>query len=80
MEPLKNARNAAAGALRNLDPAVTAARKLDVFFYQIGTIENPPYSDMDGMVEFLREQGFPTSPYLVHAQTYEEVCAAIDGV
>ena len=41
-EPLKNARNAAAGALRNLDPAVTARRKLDAFFYQIGTIENPP--------------------------------------
>ena len=31
-EPLKNARNAAAGALRNLDPAVTASRKLDAFF------------------------------------------------
>ena len=29
-EPLKNARNAAAGALRNLDPAVTAARKLEI--------------------------------------------------
>ena len=41
-EPLKNARNAAAGALRNLDPAVTARRKLDACFYQIGTIENPP--------------------------------------
>ena len=32
-EPLKNARNAAAGALRNLDPAVTAARNLSAFFY-----------------------------------------------
>ena len=40
---LKNARNAAAGALRNLDPAVTASRHLDAFFYMIGTIENPPY-------------------------------------
>ena len=37
-EPLKNARNAAAGALRNLDPAVTASRHLDAFFYQVGTI------------------------------------------
>ena len=40
-EPLKNARNAAAGALRNLDPAVTASRHLDAFFYQVGTIRNP---------------------------------------
>ena len=58
-EPLKNARNAAAGALRNLDPTVTASRKLDSFFYQVGTIENAPYSDQAGMIAFLKENGFP---------------------
>ena len=58
-EPLKNARNAAAGALRNLDPAVTASRKLDAFFYQIGTIENPPFADQAGMIAFLADNGFP---------------------
>ena len=79
-EPLKNARNAAAGALRNLDPAVTAARKLDAFFYQIGTIENPPYHDQAGMIAFLRENGFQTSPYLRLADTYEKISAAIDEV
>ncbi len=79
-EPLKNARNAAAGALRNLDPAVTAKRKLDAFFYQIGTIENPPYEDMDGMLSFLRENGFPTSKYEVHALTFEELSDRIDQV
>ena len=79
-EPLKNARNAAAGALRNLDPAVTASRKLDAFFYQVGTIENPPYSDMDGMLAFLQENGFPTSRYEEHADTYEEICQRIDKV
>lgn len=79
-EPLKNARNAAAGALRNLDPAVTASRKLNAFFYQIGTIEDPPYSDMDGMLAFLRENGFPTSHYEEHADNYDEICARIDAV
>ncbi len=79
-EPLKNARNAAAGALRNLDPAVTASRRLDAFFYQIGTIENPPYSDMDGMLAFLRDNGFPTSHYEEHADTYEDICERIDQV
>jgi len=79
-EPLKNARNAAAGALRNLDPAVTSSRRLDAFFYQIGTIENPPYTDMDGMLDFLRENGFPTSHYEEHADTYEEICQRIDAV
>lgn len=79
-EPLKNARNAAAGALRNLDPAVTARRKLDAFFYQIGTIENPPYHDLDGMIAFLQENGFPTSRYEAHADTYEELSERIDAV
>ena len=75
-EPLKNARNAAAGALRNLDPAVTAARKLDVFFYQVGTIENPPYSTQPEMLNFLRQNGFQVSPYLgtPHSQTELEAC------
>lgn len=79
-EPLKNARNAAAGALRNLDPSVTANRRLDAFFYQVGTIENPPYNDMDGMLAFLRENGFPTSHYEEHADTYDEICQRIDKV
>ena len=63
-EPLKNARNAAAGALRNLDPAVTASRHLDAFFYQIGTIDHPPYDSQPGMLAFLKENGFQVSPYL----------------
>ena len=76
-EPLKNARNAAAGALRNLDPAVTAARRLDAFFYQVGTIENPPYDTQPGMLQFLRENGFPVSPYLGEPQNGEELIACI---
>lgn len=79
-EPLKNARNAAAGALRNLDPSVTAKRKLDAFFYQVGTIENAPYSDMDGMLAFLKENGFPVSQYEEHAVSYEETADRIDKV
>ncbi len=79
-EPLKNARNGAAGALRNLDPSVTAKRKLDAFFYQVGTIEAPPYHDLDGMIQFLQENGFPTSKYEEHALTYEELSKRIDQV
>ena len=72
-EPLKNARNAAAGALRNLDPAVTASRHLDAFFYQIGTIENPPYRTQPEMLDFLRENGFPVSPWLGSSRGREEL-------
>ena len=61
-------------------PPVTARRKLDAFFYQIGTIENPPYHDLDGMIAFLQENGFPTSRYEAHADTYEELLERIDAV
>ena len=76
-EPLKNARNAAAGALRNLDPAVTASRHLDAFFYQVGTIENPPYDSQPGMLDFLRENGFQVSPYLGSSKGREALEACI---
>ncbi len=76
-EPLKNARNAAAGALRNLDPAVTAERRLDAFFYQVGTIDNPPFDSQPGMLEFIRAQGLPVSPYLGSPQSREELLDCI---
>ena len=75
--PLKNARNAAAGALRNLDPAVTASRHLDAFFYQIGTIDDPPYRTQPEMIDFIRENGFQVSPYLGSGTGREELEARI---
>lgn len=79
-EPLKNARNAAAGALRNLDPKVTAKRRLDAYFYQIGTIEDPPYTTQTGMMEFIRSNGFPVSDYFETAQSYEEICEKVRAI
>ncbi|MBQ6803137.1 MAG: NAD-dependent DNA ligase LigA [Clostridia bacterium] len=79
-EPLKNARNAAAGALRNLDPAVTASRNLSAFFYQVGTIENPPFSDQSGMIAFLKAQGFPISPYYREAQNPGEALRLVQEI
>ena len=79
-EPLKNARNAAAGAIRNLDPAVTASRKLDAFFYQVGTIDNPPYDDQPGMLDFLKANGFPVSEYLGRPHDRESLIACIKEI
>ncbi|MBQ8537510.1 MAG: NAD-dependent DNA ligase LigA, partial [Clostridia bacterium] len=79
-EPLKNARNAAAGALRNLDPKVTAKRHLDAFFYQIGTIENAPYTTQEGMMAFIKENGFPVSDYFETADTYEGLCQKVEAM
>ena len=79
-EPLKNARNAAAGALRNLNPAVTASRHLDAFFYQVGTIENPPYDSQPGMLDFLKKNGFQVSPYLGSSKGREDLEACIRDI
>ena len=78
--PLKNARNGAAGALRNLDPAVTAARKLSAYFYQVGTIDTPPYDEQTGMLAFIRAQGLPVSPYFRVANTAQEVITALKEI
>ena len=77
-EPLKNARNAAAGALRNLDPNVTAQRKLDWFSYNIGYIKGKELRDQEEMLAFLRENGFPVSDKIRFYDSMEEVCFAID--
>ncbi|MBQ5985793.1 MAG: NAD-dependent DNA ligase LigA [Clostridia bacterium] len=77
-EPLKNARNAAAGALRNLDPAVTAARRLDVFCYNVGYIEGKTLHDQAEMLAFLKENGFPVSPYVRWCETADEILTEID--
>ena len=76
-EPLKNARNAAAGAIRNLDPAVTAERRLDAFFYQVGTIRGQEFSSQPEMLDFLRENGFPVSDYLGKPHSREELIDCI---
>ena len=77
-EKLKNARNAAAGALRNLDPRITAKRRLDCYCYNVGYIEGKKLETQDEMLGFLRENGFTVSDYLVFCNDIETVCDEID--
>ncbi len=79
-EPLKNARNAAAGALRNLDPQVTASRHLDAFFYQIGYIEGKSFETQQNMLDFMKENGLNISPFVRPAQTIEEAMEAVHEI
>ena len=71
-ESLKNARNAAAGAIRNLDPQITAKRKLDCACYNVGYIEGRHFSTRREMYDFMCENGLPMSDF-----TY---FGSIDGV
>lgn len=56
--PLKNPRNAAAGAIRNLDPRETARRKLDFFAYNIGYHEGIRFDSQREMRDFIIDNGF----------------------
>lgn len=79
-EPLKNARNAAAGALRNLDSAETAKRNLEAFFYNVGYIEGRSFSTQTEMIEFLAKNRFRVSPYERVFSTMREIKDAVDTV
>ncbi len=80
IEPLKNARNAAAGALRNLDPKVTASRKLDAFCYNIGYYEELDVNTHMEMIEFLKENRFPVSKYVKVFNNIDDVIDEIEKV
>lgn len=77
---LKNARNAAAGAIRNLDPKVTAERNLDVVFYSSGYEEGLGVASQRELVEFLRHNGMVTNHVFRTAKTFEEIKAAIEEI
>ena len=69
----KNARNAAAGALRNLNPGVTAERKLNAYFYNVGYSEGIQFDDHQEMVQFLRDNRFKVASVHRYFDTIEEV-------
>ncbi|MBD2848492.1 NAD-dependent DNA ligase LigA [Paenibacillus sp. IB182496] len=79
-EPLKNARNAAAGALRNLNPKVTAERKLSAYIYNVGYAEEAEFADHAEMIQFLRDNQFKVNPYLVYSDAIEEVQQELERV
>ena len=77
---LKNARNAAAGAIRNLDPKVTAERNLDVVFYSSGYEEGLDVASQRELVEFLRHNGMVTNHVFRTAKTFEEIKPVIEEI
>ncbi|MFG1736171.1 NAD-dependent DNA ligase LigA [Paenibacillus sp. 843] len=72
-EPLKNARNAAAGALRNLNPKVTAERKLNAYFYNVGYSDGITFADHKEMMDFLRENRLKVNPYIFYFEQFDDV-------
>jgi DNA ligase (NAD+) len=71
-------RNSAAGSLRQLDPAITATRPLDVFVYQVGWSEGgaPPTSHWETL-EWLKSLRFPVNP---HARRFTDLNSVLDHI
>ena len=79
-EPLKNARNAAAGAIRNLDPKVTASRNLDVIFYSVNYIDNTEIKSQIEMHDFLKKNHFNVEKEWKVLDTYQDVELAVKNI
>jgi len=57
-----NPRNAAAGSLRQLNPAITASRKLDIFIFNIQRIEGKSFDTHAETLEYMKNLGFKVIP------------------
>ncbi len=79
-EVLKNARNAVAGAIRNLDPKVTEKRHPEIMFYNVNYIEGKEFKSQVESVEFLKENGFKVHPFLRICPNIEAVMSAIKEI
>ncbi|ELC8396536.1 NAD-dependent DNA ligase LigA [Clostridium perfringens] len=78
--PLKNLRNGAAGALRNLNVAETAKRNLSAFFYDVGYKEGAPFKTYMEMLNFIKTKGFPMDDYIRECKTLDEIQKEIDYI
>ena len=72
-EPYVNPRNTASGALRQLDPKLTAARPISLLCYAVVEAEGVRLDTQWGLIEYLRAMGFPTAANI-------EQCADIEAV
>ena len=79
-EPLKNARNAAAGAIRNLDPKITEKRHPEIVFYNINYAENGGFGSQLEIFDFLKRNGFKTFDFLRVCKNLDEVKSAIEEI
>jgi len=77
-EPFKNPRNAAAGALKLLDPKLARERKLRFLAHGVGFVDGIAWASYSEFLTSIREMGIPTTPGVSQAHGFEDllnVCA-----
>jgi len=70
-----NPRNAASGGIRQLDPRLTAQRRLSFFAYAVGEVEGETLTTQFELLAYLRSLGFPTNPHNARCETMDALIA-----
>ena len=79
-ELFANARNAAAGSLRQLDSNITKKRPLDIYVYNVQEIKGKEFSSHYEELEYLEKLGFNVNPVKIFCKTAEDVKCAIEKI
>ena len=79
-ELFANARNAAAGSLRQLDSKITEKRPLDIYIFNVQKIEGKKFNSHFEELEYLEKQGFNVNPIRISCKNLEEVKKAIKKI
>ena len=79
-ELFANARNAAAGSLRQLDSKITAKRPLDIYIFNVQKIEGKEFNSHFEELEYLNELGFNVNPVRMQCTNIKEVKEAIEKI
>ena len=79
-ELFANARNAAAGSLRQLDSKITAKRPLDIYIFNVQKIEGKEFNSHFKELEYLNKVGFNVNPVRIYCKTIDEVKEAIKKI
>ena len=79
-ELFANARNAAAGSLRQLDSNITKNRPLDIYIFNVQKIEGKDFNSHFEELEYLSKLGFNVNPVRIPCDNNEEVIKAINKI
>ena len=75
-----NARNAAAGSLRQLDSSITAKRPLDIFIFNVQKCDSIKFKSHIESLKYLEKIGFNVNPVKIECDTMDEVIKAIEKI